>query len=143
MADTEEVQMEIRLRGWKAVVVLLAVVAFVGFRYVTARATLGTEGSEVLRQWVAAEYQRYHLARTDLTDEERAPFLLAADSVRFQAISGRGSPDDMVVRVEIAATPAHPPGTPRVRYYRMEHSPVTGWHHRGNASALSYHLAIF
>ena len=41
--------MEIRLKGWQAVVVLLAIVAFVAFRYTTARATLDTEGAEVLR----------------------------------------------------------------------------------------------
>ena len=98
--------MEIRLKGWQAVVVLLAIVAFVAFRYTTARATLDTEGAEVMRQWVAAEYQRYHLDRTDLTDEERARLLLATDSVRFRTISGRGSPDDMVVRVEIEPSAA-------------------------------------
>jgi hypothetical protein len=135
--------MEIRLKGWQAVVVLLAIVAFLGFRFATARATVGTEGAEVLRQWVAAEYQRYHLDRTDLSDEERARVLLATDSVRFRTVSGRGSPDDMVVRVEIEPSSAHPPDTPYVRYYRMEYSTVTGWHHRGNVTALAYHLAFF
>ena len=135
--------MEIRLKGWQAGVVLLAIVAFVAFRFATARATLDTEGAEVLRQWVAAEYQRYHLNRADLTDEERARVLLATDSVRFRTISGRGSPDDMVVRVEIERNRAHPPGTPYVRYYRMEYSTVTGWHHRGDVTALAYYLAFF
>jgi hypothetical protein len=29
------------------------------------------------------------------------------------------------------------------RGYRMSYSPITGWVHRGTASAVSYHLALF
>ena len=64
--------MEIKLSGWTGLLAALVVVGFMGFRYVNAVQTLDTDGREAIREWVASEYQRYHLGRADLSDEEKA-----------------------------------------------------------------------
>jgi hypothetical protein len=43
----------IQLTGWKAVVVGVLVVGAAGYRMVTARTTLDTQGRQALEQWVA------------------------------------------------------------------------------------------
>ena len=91
--------------------------------------------------WITAEYARYHLARIDLTDQERVDILLASDTVAF-TMSARGRPSRTVVRVEIQPGPAHPPDAPTVRYYRMSYSTITGWHHEGHTTTLGYYLAF-
>ena len=132
--------MEIKLTGWKALLVVIALVGFLGFRYVTAVQALDTEGREMIEQWIAAEYQRYHLARTDISDEEKVALLLQTQSIELTSLQARGQPKHMSVRVEIAPNAAHPPGSPYVRYFRMDHSMTAGWRHRGDISELRYHL---
>ena len=132
---------EFKLKGAPALVVLALIVAFAGFRLVGARQTLDTDGREVLRQWISAEYIRYHLDRSDLSDEDRASILLAADTVNF-AVSARGRPSRTIVRVEIEPGRAHPPEAPTVRYYRMSYSTITGWRHDGHTTAVGYYLAF-
>ena len=132
--------MEIKLTGWKALLAALVVVGFLGFRYVTAAQTLDTDGRKAISEWVASEYQRYHLARTDLSDEEKAAILLKTASVELLSLDARGRPERMAVRVEIAPNAAHPPGTPYVRYFILEFSLTTGWRHKGDITAMQYHL---
>ena len=132
--------MEIKLTGWKAVLVALVVLGFLGFRYTTAVQTLDTDGRQAISEWVAAEYQRYHLARTDLSEGDKAALLLKTESVDLVSLEARGRPERMAVRVEIEPNVAHPPGTPYVRYYTLEYSTVTGWRHKGDITALQYHL---
>lgn len=135
-------QRQIRIKGIPAVLLIIVLAAFAVFRLTQASATLDKDGREVLRQWIAAEYSRYHLARDDVTDEERVPFLLASDSVEFLSLSGRGRPDRTIVRVEVAPGSARPPDTPAVRYYRMEYSTITGWRLERQVSAVSYYLSF-
>jgi hypothetical protein len=132
----------IRIKGLPAVVLAVGLVAFAGFRFLRAQTTLDDDGADVLRQWVTAEYVRYHLDRTDLTDEERAVFLLAADTVDVASLTARGRPDRTLVRLTVVPGTAHPPGTPTVRYYQMHYSTVTGWHLDRERTALSYYLAF-
>jgi len=131
----------LKLKGGPAMVVLLLIAAFAGFRFLRANQTVDRDGREVLHQWISAEYVRYHLARSDLTDQERADVLLASDSVAF-VLSARGRPSRTVVRVEIQPGRAHPPDAPTIRYYRLSYSTLTGWHHDGHTTALGYYLAF-
>lgn len=132
--------MEIKLGGWKALVAIAVIAGFLGFRYLTAVEALDTDGSKAVRDWIAAEYQRYQLARRDLGDADRADLLLKAADVKLVSLAARGRPESMAVRVEIEPNPARPPGSPRVRYFRLEYSLVNGWRHQANISALQYHL---
>jgi len=132
----------IRIKGLPAVLIILTLAAFAGFRLLRANTTLDTDGAEVLRQWITAEYARYHLGRTELTDEERAVFLLAVDSVEFRTLTARGRPDRTMVRLELVPGTAHPAGAATVRYYQMNYSTVTGWHLDRERTALSYYSAF-
>ena len=132
--------MEIKLTGWKGLIAALVVVGFLGFRYVTAVQALDTDGRKAISEWVASEYQRYHLARVDISDEEKAALLLKTQSVTLVSLEARGRPERMAVRVEIAPNAAHPPGTPYVRYFNLEYSITAGWRHKGDITALQYHL---
>ncbi len=135
--------MEIKLSGWKGAAAGIAILAFLGYQFHAARASLDGAGREVIAQWLAAEYQRYHLARTDLDDDQRARLLVEAAEVDIVSLAARGQPESLAVRVEISPGPAHPPGSPVVRYYRMEHSLLRGWHHRGNLRPWQYYLTLF
>ena len=135
-------QKGIRIKGFPAAVIIVALAAFAGFRLLQADSTLDGDGREVLHQWIAAEYARYQLARTDLTDQERVPFLLASDSVEFRSLSARGRPDRTVVRVELEPNSAQPPDAPMVRYYRMRYSTVTGWQLGREVTVVSYYLSF-
>lgn len=133
----------VTLTGWKAVAAIAVVLGFVGFRMVTARQALDTQGREVLEAWIAGELMRPALADTTMGLEARGAEVLAAAGVRIRSMSGWGSLDDLVVKVELDPTGDLPSGTELTRYYRMEYSSLTGWRHRGNSTALSYYLSIF
>ena len=133
----------VTLTGWKAVAVLVLVAGFIGFRWMTARDALNTEGREYLEQWIALELQRPILADTARDLQERGEAVLGAANVQIRAMSGHGSLDDLVVKVELEPSSDLPPATELVRYYRLRYSSITGWTHRADASALSYYLSIF
>ena len=133
----------VTLTGWKAVAAIVLVLGFVGFRWVTARDALDTEGRQVLEEWIAGELLRPILADTARSLEDRGQAALGASKVSIRAMSGRGSLDDLVVKVELEPSDDLPAGTELIRYYRMEYSSLTGWRHRGNSTALSYYLSIF
>jgi len=133
----------VTLTGWKAVVAIVAVLGFTGFRLVTARQTLDTEGREALQVWVAGDVMRPALNDTSLSLEERGATAIAATKVQIRSISGLGPLDDFVVKVELEPAPDLPAGTELTRYYRMQYSSITGWTPLGSTTSLGYYLAIF
>ena len=120
--------MDIKLSGWKALLAILLLLGFVGFRYASVAQSLDTDGRQAISDWIASEYQRYHLARTDLSDEDKAAILLQTKNVELLSLDARGKPELIAVRVEIAPNAAHPPGMPYIRYFRMEYSFSEGWY---------------
>ncbi len=132
-----------KITGWKAVPILLLVVGFGGYRFVTARQALDTQGREELEMWISGELIRPMLADSTTSLAERGEAILGASQVEIRKLSALGTLDDLVVRVELEPDDVLPPGTELVRYYRMSYSIVTGWRHRGPASALRYYLAVF
>jgi hypothetical protein len=136
---------QIRLTGVKAVVVILALAGFGVFRLVSARSALDTQGTEELSMWLRAEYASRYLSNLDaatITPEE-VESLLALDRITFSSIRGNGTPSDMVVRVEIEVDGQPPPDGRSVRYWRMEHSMLTGWRMQREANVLLYYLNVF
>ncbi len=133
----------VTLTGWKAVLVLVIVVGAVGFRVVTARAKLDTQGRAALEAWVQGEMIRPILGDTTRSLAERGAAIVKASSVTIRSLAVRGPLDDAVVRAELAPSPSLPPGTDLVRYYRMRYSEITGWTHYGRATVLSWYLAAF
>jgi anti-sigma-K factor RskA len=144
-------EVKIRVTGWKAIVVLLVVAAFVGYRYYAVQTTLETAGADELRFWLSAEYMAQGLPGLEeavesgdaVAAEEQARELVARDRVEFTEMGARGAPDDLVVRVRIRVDGRTPPDGREVRYFRMRHSTVTGWRMRAETTKLGYYLALF
>jgi hypothetical protein len=133
----------VTLTGWKAVLVLVVLVGAVVFRVSTARAKLDTQGRATLEAWVQGELIRPILGDTTRSLVERGAAILQASTVTIRSLAVRGPLDDAVARVELAPSPALPPGTDLVRYYRVQYSEITGWTHHGRANVLSWYLAAF
>lgn len=133
----------VSLSGWKAVVVLIALVGFGGVRLVTARAKIDTQGRAALEKWVQGEVIRPLLADTTRSLQEKGAAILKASSISIKSLEVRGSLKNAVVRVELDPSPALPAGTDLVRYYRMRYSSISGWTHQGSATELSWYLAAF
>jgi hypothetical protein len=141
--------MNIELKGWKAIAVLLVIGAVVVGKFAAERSSLATEAADELKLWLRGEYMSAGLQGVDpgrLSAEEaeaKGAELLALNDIEFTEISARGRGDDVVVKVEIEVNGADPPDGDRVRYFRMSHSAVTGWRVRRETTALSYHLKFF
>lgn len=141
----------VRLTGWKALVALVVLAGFVGYRYYAMRATMATEAADELRLWLAAEYQaaglpelEHALATGDRAAAQRsATEIIARDRIVFIGLEGRGKPDDLVVRAEISVDGRPPPVGSAVRYFRMQYSAVTGWRLTRETTAVSYYLRVF
>jgi len=141
-------EIKIKLTGWKAIVAILAVLAFLAYRYNAMHTTVATEAADELRFWLAAEYMAAGLPALEqavesgdaVAAEIQAQEILARERIEFPDLSARGSPEDVVVRAEILVDGRAPPVGKPVRYFRMEHSMVTGWRMQREVHAISYYL---
>ena len=139
---------KIKLTGWKAIVAILAVLAFLAYRYNAMHTTVATEAADELRFWLAAEYMAAGLPALEqavesgdaVAAEIQAQEILARERIEFPDLSARGSPEDVVVRAEILVDGRAPPVGKPVRYFRMEHSMLTGWRMQREVHAISYYL---
>ena len=136
-------EQQIQLTGSKALIVGVLIVGLMALRSFNAATTLDTQGRDTLQEWVMLELQRPILADESLSLEAKGEAVLKAGNVRIASMKAKGPMDDLVVRIELEPSPDLPPGTELVRYYRMEYSTITGWRHRGNATALSYYIKIY
>lgn len=133
----------VKLSGWKAVLVLIALAGVAGFRLVTARATIPTQGRAALQRWVQDEVIRPILADTTTSLAQKDSALTQATAVTIKSIAVHGSLQKAVVRVELNPSPALPPGTKLVRYYRAQYSVISGWTHHGRSNAFEWYRAVF
>jgi len=141
-------EIKIKLTGWKAIVAILAVLAFLAYRYNAMHTTVATEAADELRFWLAAEYMAAGLPALEqavesgdaVAAEIQAQEILARERIEFPDLSARGSPEDVVVRAEILVDGRAPPVGKPVRYFRMEHSMLTGWRMQREVHAISYYL---
>ena len=136
-------EIKLRFTGFKAVIVILALGGFVGFRFVSAKASIETDAAQELKTWLQAEYASRYLADNPEPTEHTAGDVLALSNIDFIEITGRGALDDMVVRVRIRVDGSGPRYGKEIRYFLMEHFLVTGWSYRREVTKLSYYLNFF
>lgn len=136
-------QIELKLTGAKAIIAIIVVVAFVGFRYVSAASSIETDAASDLKFWLRGEYTRRLMAENPEPTEETAQRALALATIDFSEIRGRGTPDDLVVRVRIRVDGRPPPYGNEVRYFRMEYSLLTKWRLKHETTKWSYYLNLF
>jgi len=141
--------MKLELKGWKAIAALAIIVVIVVANFRAERSTLESEAADELKFWLRGEYVSSGLHGVDpdqMTDEElqaKGEELLKLSEIEFTSIKARGRGDDIVVKVEVRVSGQEPPDGRPVRYFRMEHSVVTGWRVRHQTTALSYYLKLF
>ena len=141
----------LRITGWKAVAVLIVIVAFAVYRYQGARETLPTDGADELKLWLTSEYISEGLpgleqaieADDSAAVDALANEILSRDRVTFRSINAHGALDDVVVRVDIRVDAGPPPVGDQVRYFRMSYSTITGWMTDYETTAVAYWLNIF
>jgi len=131
------------LTGWKAALALALLVGVGVFRIETARTRLDTQGRAALETWVQDEMIRPILADTTRSLADRGAAAVGASSIRIRSLAVRGPLSNAVVRVELAPNPALPPGTRRLRYYRVRYTQILGWRERGTATKMDWYLAAF
>lgn len=106
--------------------------------------SLNPTSTSVVKNSIAAEYQRYHLSRNDLTPEQKANVLSTIQKIKIRSLSARGEPHHhLIVRVEVEPNTAQPPGLSNVLYYQLKYSPLTGWASEGRTTAENYYLSEF
>lgn len=143
--------MEIKLTGWNAVIAIVVVLAFVGFRFETRSGALETQGVQKVKEWLVAESERAALpdmqkaindpnsSRNQLADMAQK---LQNENVEITSVTRHGTGTDPVVRVQVHYKNGGPPNAKPVRYLRMRYSSVTGWTVQYEVSKWSYYLAV-
>lgn len=136
-------QAQFKLTGINAVLALIVVVGFAGFRLFSAVSSIETAAAEELAFWLRGEYASELLADAPAADEATAQRMLALEDISFPEMSARGTPDDLIVRVRIAVGGTAPPFGDEVRYFRMEYSQLTQWRLTRETTKWSYYLKLF
>ncbi len=136
-------QVNVKLTGAKAVVVILLVAGFMGYRFFSATSTIETDAAEIIKSSLWGRYARGLMAENPEPTEETALRAMALDNIQFLEINGRGTPGDMVVRVRISVDGSPPPDGRSVRYFRMEYSQLTKWRYVRETTGFAYYLNFF
>jgi len=103
------------LKGGPAVLVLAAMIAFGAWRMYAARVSLDSDARQRIEEQLEARYLRDALAAVGdgIPNAEQVEALLRSGRVEIQSLSARGTPDDMVVRVEATVDGSHRPTAKR------------------------------
>ena len=141
----------ITLKGPPAFIALLVIGAFTVFQYSDRNRTLDSGAVEELKTWLVAEYTREYLPQframvdnpagreNEIREMSR---LFNRDNMKIISIEARGSGDDVAVRVEIEVDGKDPPIGDRIRYFRMNHSTITGWSYENEIGKWGYYLTF-
>jgi hypothetical protein len=143
---------QINIKGWKAIPVILVVLAIVGYKYYAMRSTLDTDATQVIKFWLLSEYAGKTLdnpkyknfeALSPAEADQAAEEILRLNRIEIKSIGARGKGDDIVVRVEIEVDGKAPPDGKSIRYFHMRHSTITGWTMKWDAHWFSYYLELW
>ena len=133
----------IRLKGWAALIAIVLVGGFLAVKAFSAHSTLQSEAADLLKLQLAGEYASAHLSGESTDLATLGKNLLDLREIEFVSLRARGNPNEtLIVRADIRVAGKTPPDGRSVRYFRMEYSGLTGWRHRGEATALSWWLAL-
>ena len=137
-------EIKFTLTGWKAVLVLVAFGGFGAWRMLSAYHTLDTEARAHIESQLEARYLRMTLGEIgeSLPTEAQVEELMQAGTVEIRSLSARGTPDDMVVKVEASVDGGMPPDGEPVSYWRVTHSTILGWRVERETTALRWWLAL-
>lgn len=141
----------LKLTGPKAVVALLIIVGVTGFQYISRAQSVQTQAVHAIKTQLAADYTRYHLPELqqaatagtmDATSIEKVAADVNPDKIDIVSMHARGHNGDYIARVEIRVDGSAPPDGRSVRYFKIRHSSLTGWHVANEAHPWNYYLAF-
>jgi hypothetical protein len=128
---TPRMAMTIRVTGWRAFALLVAMAAFGLWRAQAQRRTLDTEARRLVQIELSAEYLR-------------GGNLVPSEVVELRSLTARGHGERVVVRAEVTVQGRTPPDGESVRYFAMRHRLVGGWELLPQrADAFSYYTTLW
>ncbi len=143
---------KVQLKGTNALIAIVVLLGFFGYKYYSAQSTLATEGAEVLKFWLSGEYQSHAIDNFKSPDskvgnpeniEKRALKILDAGKVKFLSLKARGASKDIIVRAEISVNGKPPEIGKVVRYFRMEHTMISGWYVHRETTAFAFYTKFW
>ena len=139
--------MEIKLNGWKALIIIIAVLGFGVFRYTTQSKAMESQGVEKIEQWLS-----FKTARAVLPEMEEAMKNPEANRERLEEMANSLQSENFVVtsvkqhglgQEIVAQVEAQVNGEAKTYYLRMEYSMTMGWQVGVETTQISYYLALF
>ena len=144
--------MQIKLTGPKAIVAVIAVIGFLGFKFNMQTESLQTEGVEKIKTWLLFESARAVIPDMEKAVQDptqNAEYLeqvvndLQEENIEVVSVTRRGVEERIIARVEVKYKGETPPDGKNVRYLKMKYSMVTGWRVDRETSKWNYYLASF
>jgi hypothetical protein len=144
------VEYRIQLSGWQAAAVGLLVIGVVTYQCVARIQSVDDVGRDTIRAWLVREYQgtglrqqlRAYLQRKASVQEEPAPPSTPEPEVGFVSLSGHGSKDIMVVRVQVRVNNGPPPDGRTVRYVDLMRRTDGRWMVFAESDGLHYYWML-
>lgn len=120
----------------------IPLLGMIGFYQISStNESLDSNGKFLLKNKIAAEYQKYYLSKEDLSSVEKARLLTQIQKLEFKSLTALGSGDDLVVRVELKPLNIRPPQFSDIQYHQLKYSNLTGWRHNGKSTAVNFYLS--
>ena len=133
---------EIEIKGWPAVVILVLIVLFFGYRYFTASSEITPQTRESIQTYLDARYAAHFLDDPEFLEDPDSfedELLAGVDIVEIK-VKGR---KEKIVRVEIAVNGQVPPDGESIKYFRVTDSMMMGEVFEGEVTSFSWHLKLF
>jgi hypothetical protein len=127
-------QFTVTLRGWKAIAVIVLIVAVYGLNVYLRFQKVDDNGRDVLQAWLLMDYngqgprdiiKRVQDYKAGLPVEPLKG--IQPMNIDFRTLSAHGRASDMVVKVEITVDGGPPPDGRPIRYFHMTHDADRGW----------------
>ena len=141
----------ITIKGPWAIIVLLLLGTYMVFEYYDRNRTLETGAIDEIKTWLVAEYSILLLPELQAMVQKPSgkeqqigeiAAQIARENISIRNLKARGSGDDVAVRFEITVNGKAPPDGKRIRYFRMSHSPLTGWQYEYEIDKWRYYLSF-
>jgi len=138
-----------RLTGWKAIVVIAAMLGITGYRVHARFRTPDDAGRDALHTWLVKDYQglgprglaqrvaEYRAGVTSIPEPS-----IPAPEVEFASLSAHGLREIMVVRAEVTVDGGPPPDGRPIRYLDLTTKVGGGWMVLAETNSLQYYLAL-
>ena len=143
--------MKFEFKGWKAIPVALLFVGFLIYRAVAAHAALEGEAAEEIKLHLIGVYSSQEMGELKTAyasgDSQRLSAevdeIVGYSRIEFTSVCVKGLGDTITVRLAISVDGKLPPDGREIRYFRLEHSTLTGWRVKREVTAFRYYSKLF